>query len=81
MMYSCVIPQIRWGSFYLQTVNLQTTGVRKKLRFNVWAFVLHPQWSKLKHAATNVFVLCKSGGSSKTAVRGVEGKQLCFLGS
>jgi len=34
-MYSCVIPQIRWGSFYLQTVNLQTTGVRKKLRFNV----------------------------------------------
>jgi len=79
MMYSCVIPQIGWGSFYLQTVKLQTTGVRKKLRFNVWAFVLHPQWSKLKHAATSVFALCEGGSSSKTAVR-VEGKQLCLLG-
>jgi len=77
MMYSCVIPQIGWGSFYLQTVNLQTTGVRKKPHFNVWAFVLHPQWSKLKHAAAFVFALCKSG-SSNTAVR-VEGKQLCLL--
>ena len=79
MMCSCVIPQIGWGSFYLQTVNLQTTGVRKKPFCVLLVFVLHPRWSKLKHAATNVFALCKSGGSSKNAVRGVEGKQLCAL--
>lgn len=75
MMCSCVIPQIGWGSFYLQTVNLQTTGVRKKPFFGLLAFVLHPRWSKPKAAASNFI------GSSKTAVRGVEGKQLCFLGS
>jgi len=79
MMCSCVIPQIGWGSFYLQTVNLQTTGVRKKPFYVLLAFVLHPRWSKLKHAATNVFAFCKGGSSSKTAVR-VEGKQLCLLG-
>jgi len=72
MMCSCVIPQIGWGSFYLQTVNLQTTGVRKKPFSGLLAFVLHPRWSKLKEAASD-FV-----GSGTTAVR-VEGKQPCAV--
>jgi len=73
MMCSCVIPLMRRGSFYLQTVNLQTTGVRKKPFSGLLAFVLHPRWSKPKTAASDVI------GSSKTAVRGVEGEQLCLL--